>query len=95
MVAREGGARWVLLDDARDGRRKPAPKDKGMADYDARKAMEARGLTKVRQAQASQWGEEQIRRTEKAPKLALAKESEEYPRVSKQFRQVPGQGELL
>lgn len=35
-----------------------------MADYAARNAMKQRGLGKVRQAQAVQWGEERIRRNE-------------------------------
>lgn len=39
------------------------------ADYAARQALEARGLSSIRQAQASQWGEEQIRRKEANPRL--------------------------
>lgn len=66
-----------------------------MADHAACKAMEARGLTKVRQAQASQWGEEQIQRTEKDPQRAMATETKEYPNVGNQFRQLPGQQKLL
>jgi hypothetical protein len=71
------------------------PNFHAMADYAARQAMGARGLNRVRQAQGSQWGEEQIQRTEKDPKTAMAKESDVYPNVGNQFRQIPGQEKLL
>lgn len=54
-----------------------------MADYSARQAMAKRGLGHVRQAQAAQWGEEQIQRHEREPvkrlKAQLPSENVAYP----------------
>lgn len=70
------------------------------ADHVARNVMRQRGLTSTRQTQAAQWGEEQLQRTEAAPRLAMATEEKEYAapareRRSDAFKQIPGQGSLL
>lgn len=50
------------------------------ADYAARQAIGARGLgTSVRQPQAMQWGEEQIQRKEKSPRLDVPSHADAYP----------------
>ena len=72
-----------------------------MADYSARQAMSKRGLGRVEQAQATQWGEEKIRRHETAsdPKVAsgFPSQSQAYPPIAhpKQFGDHPGQGKLF
>lgn len=66
------------------------------ADFAARQAMSQRGLTSVRQAQASQWGEEQIKRTKENPRLDLAHEEKVYrPNVGQQFDPGPHHGKLF
>jgi hypothetical protein len=63
------------------------------ADYAARQAMIPRGLGSVRETQATQWGEEQIRRGGRHGML----ESKAYPpdRSRDHKRQVPGQESLF
>lgn len=57
-----------------------------MADYAARQAMEKRGIRRLRQGQAAQWGEEQIQRHEKEPiarlKSQLPSEAQSYPPIA-------------
>lgn len=89
------GGREMRLKSERESAIERTPHFHAMADKAARTAMEARGLGRVRQAQAAQWGEEQIRRTVQNPRTAMAKESDVYPKVGQQFRQIPGQGKLL
>jgi hypothetical protein len=53
------------------------------ADYAVRQAIESRGLTSIRQAQASQWGEEQIQRKEANSRLQGSKtEAQAYGHLS-------------
>jgi hypothetical protein len=72
-----------------------------MADYAARQAMTKRGLGRIPQAQATQWGEEMIRRHEQAkdPRVAAGFPSPEsaYPPIAHptQFKHHEGQGRLF
>jgi hypothetical protein len=72
-----------------------------MADYSARQAMSKRGLGRVEQAQATQWGEEKIRRGEEATdpkvKAGFPSQAQAYPHIAhpKQFGEHPGQGSLF
>lgn len=72
-----------------------------MADKAARDAMAQRGLSRLRQAQATQWGEEQFRRreTDKDPRAAARFESPEKvyanPNVGQQFRDDPNHLKLF
>jgi hypothetical protein len=75
-----------------------------LSDYVARQAMAKRGLTHVEQAQATQWGEETIRRHETASAAGKTKlaanfpsEHQAYPPTKnpRQFEQHPGQGRLF
>jgi len=50
-----------------------------LADYAARQAMKKRGLTHVEQAQATQWGEETIRRHESAMAAGKTKLAANFP----------------
>lgn len=63
-------------------------------DFAMRSAMAQRGLPSVRQAQAAQWGEEQLQRGE-AGLRGAPRESHVYSgHMGSQFSQIPGQGEL-
>lgn len=66
------------------------------ADYVARQAISKRGLTSIRQAQASQWGEEGLVRKENDPKLSSMKTPDAaYSHVeAPTHEQTPGQGRL-
>ena len=67
-----------------------------LADYAARQAMKKRGLTHVEQAQAVQWGEEQIQRQESGSKGHFPSEEQAYrPEVKnpRQFEYEPGKFE--
>ncbi len=68
------------------------------ADYAARQAMGQRGLSSVRETQATQWGEEQIQRSEGGAR-GLPSETEAYSGVRHTKRdshiQMPGQGSLF
>lgn len=65
------------------------------ADYAARKALEARGLTSIRQAQASQWGEEQILRKEGNSRLqGSATEAQAYAHLNQPTPTHNAQGSL-
>jgi hypothetical protein len=62
-----------------------------MADYAARQAMHKRGLGRLGQAQAAQWGEERIRRHDQATdprvKTAFTSHEQAYPSSVKNPRQ--------
>jgi hypothetical protein len=70
-----------------------------MADYAARHAMAQRGLSRIPQAQATQWGEEQLRRGEKAkdPRVASAFPTQEqaHPTVGHPVQFGHHQGRLF
>jgi hypothetical protein len=66
------------------------------ADYAARQAIAKRGLTSIRQAQASQWGEEGILRKQQDPKLSSMKTPDEaYAHYqAPKAQEIPGQGHI-
>jgi hypothetical protein len=70
-----------------------------MSDYASRQAMEKRGLSRIPQAQATQWGEEQIRRHETAtdPRVRAAFPSHEqaYPSIAHPAQIHPDQQRLF
>jgi hypothetical protein len=64
------------------------------ADEAARRAMVPRGVGSVREAQATQWGEEQIQRGPKHGK-GIDKAYPVEDRAHDSRRQIPGQGSML
>lgn len=62
-------------------------------DYAMRQAMQARNLPSTRQAQAAQWGEEQLQRGEGGLRGA-PRERHVYPGPDSSFHQIEGQGQL-
>ncbi len=66
------------------------------SDYSARQAMGQRGMSSVRETQATQWGEEQIQRSEGGAR-GLPSETEAYSGVrhTKRGTPNPGQGTLF
>lgn len=67
-----------------------------MADYAARQALKARGMGEsVRQGQAVQWGEEQIRRKIETPRLDVPSHEMAYPKLGRQFEDHPDHPRLF
>lgn len=67
-----------------------------VADYAARNALKKRGMgTTVRQAQAVQWGEEQLQRKSREPKLGVPSHQEAYGHANLNGEQFAGQGKLF
>jgi hypothetical protein len=84
-------------DSEREKAIKGVPHFHSMADYAARQALEKRGMgSSVRQGQAVQWGEEQIKRKKDSPKLDVPSHEMAYPNLNRQqFENDPNHGKLF